>query len=166
MNARRAPYAFLALVCAAGILHVVHYLDRLPEQVATHFASDGTPDGWTERQDFLGLTVVLIVGPSLLLAGLGAVVGRIPDAYINLPAKDYWLAPERRERTMAVLSTSLAWFACSTASFVILLDHFVIEANLRGRNLSSSAGALAIGFALYVVIWSVRLIVRFRRPAS
>jgi hypothetical protein len=60
-----------------------------------------------------------------LLAALTAAVKgfeKTPDARLNLPHKEYWLAPERRARTLAWFGDFMHWFGAGT--FVLLFDMF------------------------------------------
>src|SRR5579863_7861641 len=100
MNNPRVSQSVYALLLICGVIGAAHYYPLLPERMASHFASDGTPNGWQPKEVFL-----LLMG---MVAGVTAVIGFLapgliasrPASQINLPNKEYWLAPERRASTM------------------------------------------------------------------
>lgn len=55
---------FISIIAAAV------FYPQLPAEMATHFAADGTPDGWLERE----LVLVLLLVPQLLLAVVSLVI--------------------------------------------------------------------------------------------
>ena len=46
-----------------------------------------------------------------------------------LPNKDFWLAPVRRDHTLAVFRIQMAWFACALLTFLIVVNQLVYNAN-------------------------------------
>jgi uncharacterized membrane protein len=86
--------ALLILVLVA-VVQFTYYYPRLPEMVASHFDGEGRPNGCMPKNEFFKMFAVitaLIIGIFLLLPKL---IKRVPPSMINLPNKDYWLAPER-----------------------------------------------------------------------
>ncbi|MBC8426155.1 hypothetical protein H8E07_18735, partial [bacterium] len=54
-----------------------------------------------------------------------------PPRYVNMPHVEHWLAPERRDRTLAVLGEAQGWFRVCTMLFVAWAFHRSILANRR-----------------------------------
>ncbi len=88
---------------------------------------------------------------------------RSSNARINLPNKGYWLAPERRTETMAILGRYLAWYACGLLLFEVLLMELVIQANLGGeaRLANGPFVVLMVSFFVFTLSWVGRMIRRF-----
>ncbi len=165
-HTNRLPRIVFIAVIGLAALQYGFYDRRLPERVASHFDGEGRANGWSSRGTFWGLyggVVGLLAGIFLIVP---AILRRIPPALINMPRKDYWLAPERRERTLAVFGAQLTWFGCASLVFLVALMQLVIQANLDRRfHLSPTTTWSMLGiYALYLVIWLVRMVRQFRIP--
>ena len=55
---------------------------------------------------------------------------RIPNARINMPNRDYWLAPERRDSTIDLLLQFMNVFAALLVIFLCYVHWCVVRANL------------------------------------
>ena len=104
-------FLLLVLVCLGQVLW--HY-PRLPAEVACHFNPAGQPDGWCGKGQFLRLQVGTISILAASFLGFGLALTRLPDALINMPNKKYWLAPERRQKTLDHLRNCLLWLGTLT----------------------------------------------------
>ncbi len=161
----RLLYAFLFFIC---LVMMAYYYPRMPERMASHFGIDGRPNGWQRREAFFLLTLVV--------CSLSAIVGffapwRIasqPNARINLPNRDFWLAPERRAHTMNYISAFMAWFACAVLLVLISGTFLALEANLApDRHLNSLAlSAVLVAFLLFLLVGLIRFFRHFQRGAS
>ena len=158
-----------ALFVLVGILlvmvfQVAYYAPRLPETVASHFGPGGQPDGWSSKSTFLalyGVMVVVTVGPLLLLP---LFLRRIPDHLINLPNKDYWLAPERREETFRIIGVYLLWLANGTLMFLAHLMGVAMAANLEPEPRLGITSWWSFGlYMAFVIGWTPVLLRRFYR---
>ena len=162
--------SLLARVGFVGLLLVyaalcVYWYPQLPEYVASHFDGAGVADGWQSREGFLAVFTAAGIG-SFLLVGLGApLIKRTPRHLINLPNKDYWLAPERIESTLDLLTTRLLEFSNISLALLIGLFHQLCASNAAGT--PGLPGWFGWGFAaymLYVLVWTVWLMLAYRRP--
>lgn len=137
----------------------------LPPIVASHFASGGTVNGYMPRGVYTVLLLTLIVGVPLLLALLPAAVAGSGGKNLNIPNRDFWLAPQRRERTLAFIRVHGLWFAAAVAIFMAYVHWLVLQANeLRPPHLSViglTSGLMV--FLLILVVWLVVLVAHFRR---
>ncbi len=163
---RFARFALVALLVVIA-LQVAYYAPRLPRTVASHFGLDGQPDGWMPKTAFLELyavIVVITVGPFLLLPLL---LKRIPDDLVNLPHKDYWLAPERRDETHRTIAVYLVWFGVGTLMLVSHVMGVSFAASLDPGPASPGTFWWALGLYLaFTVVWLVLFVRRFRQPRS
>jgi hypothetical protein len=90
---------------------------------------------------------------------------RIPARLINIPNREYWLAPERRDEAMARIGATMSWFAVGIVALLVATLELVVRANLRRRNLDHVAMLVLLGaFALFLIVWLVVLWRQFRRP--
>ena len=84
---------------------------------------------------------------ALLGFGVPALIGVLPVSLVNVPNKEYWFAPERRESTLAYFRMSFAWFGCALLAFLIFVNELVFRANLETpRQLNTTAFVTGLSF--------------------
>ncbi len=155
----------LLLLCAGlGVAEVVHYYPQLPETVASHFDGRGTPDGWSSKGQFFGLLGGLAGLMLALFGAFGLWIPRMNSAYVNLPHKEYWLAPERRGATLAWLGAYMLEMGVITMALMLAVTHLTIQANLVEGGTLQGFGWVFGGYILLMGAWLARVFVRFRRP--
>ena len=103
----------------------------MPEVVASHFVAGGAANGFMPRGQYVGLMLAVVLLVPLLLFFIGRLSSRLPTQFINLPNRQYWLAPERRAATLASLGNFGVWAAYATLGFLCLVHWFVVQANLQ-----------------------------------
>jgi uncharacterized membrane protein len=159
-----AGYLVLAILVLAGLIHAGVYYRMLPAQVASHFDIQGQPDGWMSKGAFVSVYVGMLLGSGIVMAALGLLLPRTPDSLINLPHKDYWLAPERRRATLLAVSADFSWFASATIAFLIAMFQACFTVTL-GRQMPEWFFPVTTGiYVAFCVLWSVQLLWRFRKP--
>ncbi len=137
----------------------------LPADVATHFGARGAANGWMPRDAYVammsGLALVL---PLALWGGIAWTPRRWPGL-VNLPMRDYWLAPPRREATLRVLSRFACALALLTAGFLLGLHFAIVQANAAvPARLPGPAFALLMAtFGAGIVALVIALSWRFRQ---
>jgi len=157
--------AVLALVTALALLYIWSSAHALPPIVASHFGPSGVPNGFMPRRSYLGVMMIIVLAvPVLTTVGMGSMLRR-PGARINLPHRDYWLAPERREDTVTVLLGHMRLFAVALVLLLTYVHGLVVSANARLPPLLDSTLMMrALGvFLLFTITWIVMLLRRFRR---
>src|SRR5690554_6551235 len=90
----------------------------LPSLVASHFDASGKADGYMPRGVYTAFVSILVAGAPLLVALLPYWVIRDDGTNLNIPNKQYWLAPERRETTLALVRGHGRWLAAVVALFL------------------------------------------------
>ncbi len=162
-----AQPAFLVLVAAAALL-MLGSSRYLPGTVASHFGAGGAPNGFMSREAYLIVMLALVVFVPLVMSVAPARALRNPGARINLPNRDYWLAPERRERTIQALLTRMRWFAAAVLVFLCYAHLLVVRANaVSPPHLNGAALGLGVLVLLSsIAAWALLLVSRFRRPSS
>jgi len=170
----RAGRAVLTVLLAAVVIQTLYYYPQLPSTVASHFGPGGRPNNWSSKEVFFQIylgVVGLLLGS---FVGLPVLFRSISPAWINLPNKDYWLAPERRERTFAILAREMLWFGNATIALMIVVFELAIRANLTKASRGSAPEpvrlsqpamwALLVAYFLYLAVWLIRFYRQFPRP--
>ena len=106
-----------------------HY-PRLPERLATHFNVAGAPDGWSSRGSFLTVWIVTVAVMGVLFPGLRLLVRILPARFINVPRRDYWLAPGRDVYTREAIGELILWLGLLMLATMSGLNHLTLRANL------------------------------------
>ena len=158
---------FLVLV-SIGIMQILFYAPRLPEHMASHFGGSGDPNGWSGKTAFFGLDAGILVMVFLLFHALPGLLSRFPDAMINLPNREYWLAPERRAATLSRIKDHLVSLGNGIIIFLTATLQLVIRANLtEDRHLNSKVLWILLAvFAVFTIVWSIRFVRMFRMQAG
>jgi uncharacterized membrane protein len=162
---RRLPLLVaLAFVALLG-LRLWRIYDFLPEIMASHFDAAGRPDGYQRKFGFALTGVALCAGNLALFAALPLLLRRLPIGLINMPHRAYWLAPERREHSIARFCSMLDWFACATIALLVAVFELAVRANLARAPLAAGAiWFLLVSYLAFTAIWSVQLFRAFRLP--
>ena len=124
-------HAVFFVFVAAGAAFVGWTSGSLPQVVASHFVAAGTANGFMPRGPFVASMLALVVLVPTLLGSLGWLAARVPPAFVNLPNKQHWLAPERRAATLASLGRFGVWAGYATLAMLCTLHWFVVQANER-----------------------------------
>lgn len=162
----RLPKLILALLVLYAVVHFSYLYPQLPSVMASHFNARGAVNGWQTKQAFFG--VFAMVGVLAIVVGfvIPRIIFALPLQLINLPNKNYWLAPERRAETTEFLSAYFAWFGCALYLLLIFVFDYAIQFNLHPEKPPSSARMwyVLIGFLLFNSLFSVRMLAKFLRP--
>ena len=157
----------LFLLPALALVHMAYYWPQLPSPMASHFGPSGKADGWMDKQSFAIFYVVLVSVISLTWSSFGWLLKKTPNDMINLPNKEYWLAPERREQSLARMSRQLSVFGIATLAFLMAVMQTVFLSNLRGSDqLGSLFFVYFAGFMLYTGIWTVQMLRDWKVPTD
>ena len=165
MSDTRMPKIVYFLMLLMGLLEGMRAYPQLPDRMASHFDFYGRPDGWQPKEAFF-LVMAVVVGMTALMGFLiPLVIAAAPTEFINVPRKDYWLAPERREETFRFLRTHLEWFACGVLFVLLYAASQAIKANLPEHAPFGAQGLLYVlaGFLLLTLAGTVRLLRHFYR---
>ena len=156
---------FIALA-ASGAAFIIATGGDLPIQVASHFGRTDQPNAWTPRDTYVAIMVGAATLLPLFLVVLIAGLPRIFPRAVNIPNRDYWLAPERRARSLAALA-DFGWaFGCLLTLFIVGVHWVVVVANtsVPAQLPHRPFQGLIAGFIAAMCIWTIALCLRFRRP--
>jgi len=157
---------FFALVIVLAVGEALYFYPLIPDCMAVHFNASGRADGWGSRDHFfltMGIVFALLVA---LFGGLPMLIRRLPVSLINLPNKDYWLAPERKQQTLDRLIDQLLFVGTMALLLLDGVSYFTFKANLSSKPALPVEWlwGLIAAFLIINVIWTISLIRSFRRP--
>ena len=152
-------------LAALSSIQAGYYYPRLPSAMASHFDGAGIANGWSSPGGFFTI-VLLVVALNLLIFVVvphGIAARRVR---VNLPNRDYWLAPERRRETLERIADFLGWFGVINLLLAVIVVQMVVDANLTQSPLSSAFGWVLLAYFGYVIVSLARLFWQFRKPAG
>jgi hypothetical protein len=149
-----------------NIVQVGLTVEQWPLRVAIQFNAQGQARGWASREAHLWMWLGLSVLLPAFMVGIFASIRYFPPQMINIPNRHYWLAPERRETSLRMVSRMGYGFACMLLLFLAGLYWILLLANQAAPpQLSAPAMWLALGLYLTAVAgWLIALYRRFRLP--
>ena len=162
MRYGRVFYVIVILIC---VFEIARLWNITPEQMAAHFDIQGNPDRFVSKAEFFWYqiqTILVVAGASLLPQILLLVV---PVNLINMPNREYWLSPARRNETVGRLSSFLALMFGVILLAVQAGFEISAYANLRTPILFNAqlmlmvmiVSFVTIGLMLFQLIFSFRL---------
>ncbi|HEY2820769.1 MAG TPA: DUF1648 domain-containing protein [Candidatus Acidoferrum sp.] len=161
----RVPQAVFVLLVFLGFLQARNFAASMPGVMATHFGASGTANGWQTKGQFFVVEIVML-GVCLLIGfGVPYIISLAPPSLVNVPNKEFWLAPIRREYTNNIFRIQMAWFACALITFLIVVNQLVFNANQAvPRQLNGPQFTMALlAFLGFVAIWTIRLVMNFSK---
>ncbi len=167
MKTSRTAFVILVVLWAGFADYVWSSSVVLPDRVATHFGAGGEPNGWMTRTGHVQFTLLFGLLVPAFVIGIFAIMRRF-ETWLNIPHKDYWLAPERRQETFDFIQRQGFWFAGLFIAFLAGIHHSILAANARSPvSLPlSDVGWIAGGFMVAALVWVAIFIGRFfRKPA-
>ncbi|GAB4460160.1 MAG: DUF1648 domain-containing protein [Armatimonadaceae bacterium] len=158
-SVRNMGSVLLWAMVSVAAAHMAFYYPQLPERIASHFGPNGQADGWMSKDSFALFNLGMITFLVLIFQGVSVMMRKLPAEMINLPNKEYWLAPERRAETIARSSAQMSWFGIATCALFIAIMHLTFQANLDGSfRLPASALYFLFGYLIFTKIWVIQLL--------
>jgi uncharacterized membrane protein len=139
----------------------------LPAMVAVHFDAAGRAEAFAPRGQYRAVALLLALALPVALVGIMVFAySRASD--LKLPNREYWLAPQRLERTRAFLITHCLWLGSIMVALTCFVHWLVLDANQqRPPQLSNSLFAAGLGlFTACMAVWIATLMLKFRRSGG
>jgi len=157
--------ALFTVFLITGAVLIAATTGRLPPQVASHFGAAGTPNGWMDRGAYLAFMLGFAVAMPLAVVLPLSVLSRRHVDRINLPHRDYWLAPPRREATLRYLGAHACLLGALLVALVVGVHFTLLEANAAQppRLPGPLFGTLVALFPVAMAAWVLTLVLHFRR---
>ncbi|RYZ07394.1 MAG: DUF1648 domain-containing protein [Myxococcales bacterium] len=162
--ASRSRWA-LVVSCLAGMGYAWRVYSVSPAVVPVHYGPNGLPDRWGSPAELLAVHAGVIGVSSVLFAALPWLVRRAPSL-VNLPNKEYWLAPERRDEAAAKLEGWCGVFGTALNVLVITLQALLAGGTAQGARGVAFLLSVTLGFALFTIASCVWLYRSYRLPAG
>ena len=161
----RLPSSIFFSLASIGAVQYFYYAPRLPEIVASHFGRAGSVNGWEAKTLFFSLELGSIVLATIISFVVPRMIEALPGSMINLPHKEFWLSPGRRDETLSYLRVWTLWFGCALLAFLLFVMELVFRANLqRPPRLNMAAFIPALfGFVAFDTIAILLLILHFSK---
>lgn len=151
-----------AMICA---MQLWFWHSKLPDPVPSNFDETGHVNGEMSLFGFYCLMILLHVVMLVLFPVLGAFLKVIPNSFINLPNKDYWLAPERRDSTLLFNSTYLVAIGWQTSWLLIFIFHLTCVVAVGDRaTIMPEFNYVIVGYLAAIFGGVIYLYCKFRRP--
>ena len=113
----RVTWSVFIVLLLFAILFVTGTASELPLTVASHFDAAGQPNAFMSRSGYTRFVLCLVVGlPVIVVIILTTVYSRASD--LKLPNREYWLAPQRLDRTRSFLVAHGVWFGSLLVTLV------------------------------------------------
>ena len=164
----RPSRALILLLIVLALLQAVHYGPLLPDEIATHFDAAGQANEWTSKTGFLLTNLAFMIGMAALFFALPAGLSKIPNEWISMPNKDYWLAPERRAATLERVQRWSEWLGVATVALFLGITELTVLANLStDPALGQGFWVLFGAYMIFMVGWVVGFLQwAFRKPPA
>jgi uncharacterized membrane protein len=161
----RKSFILIVVLEAIAAVQVAYFFQRLPPTVASHFGVAGIPNSWETKQSFLGFYAVEMLSIAVLCFIIPQLLFALPPALINLPNKDYWLAPEHRSATLDFMVEHVNIFGAATLALLVCIFQLATVTNLSATPVFPGVPAAVVlaAYGIFVVIWLVLMFRRFRR---
>ena len=161
------PAILFALLLIVTCFFIISTSGTLPERVASHFDSAGAPNDYMTRDGYRVFMLAFGIGFPLLMVMLISWLPRLAPNLTNIPNRAYWLAPERRETTFAVLSAYALWLGCLLTIFLGGVHWLVVRANAVSPPRLENGPFLALLGAFFValIVWIFLLVRQFRKTS-
>lgn len=150
-------YAFIFLMGIA-LAQAIYYFPVMPDPMASHFDFNGEANGYMSKSGFFvfeaGLFLMMTV--SFLIMPWAFEKYKV-KAGINLPNKDYWLAPARADYFYAYFRQSFCRFGIVTLLLLIGVMQMTFAANMQANPVLDNGKFLVlfIGYLLFTAIWTI-----------
>jgi|SRR5579871_1823512 len=154
------PRGLFFAIFVAAIAQAVYAFPQMPARMASHFSASGTPNGWMTREQFFVVYAITFLPALLVEFWVARRIAGTSEARINLPNKEYWLAPERRAETLAYFQTFFAWYGCALLLLLVFVFELAMRANLSpalqlplGPTLAAIGSFLIFNVAAIIAMW-------------
>jgi uncharacterized membrane protein len=155
----------LGLVLVSVVEAVLQW-NSAPSRVPSHFDAAGHANAWSSRDDFFMLQVAVSLGIGALFIGITWLLKFTPASLINLPNKNYWLAPDRRDETMERLASYLDVFGCATVALLLVVFALAARAGRGGPFATNWFLPALVAYLVFSVGWTIAFFRQFALSAN
>ena len=159
---------FLLLALIAAAAQIAMLAPQMPAEVPAHFDAAGEPDRWSTRKGLVVTFIVIHAASLLTTLGMGYAIRWFPVSMVNLPNREYWLAPERSRNTYRVLFDLMCWVESGTILLMMGIFQLSYWVGVQQRTTINPEFFVLLGtYIAFVLGISAWIYIRFsRRNAS
>ncbi len=151
-----APIIILTAIAVVVVGQSVHFYPYLPDLVISHWGPGGQPDGWLNKTAFFWAMIISELGTGGFIAASAFAVPYLKNSFEKLPHKDYWLSPERRDRTIQTVRAYRLWLAVIIEAAMVILWQSTINANVPPEfHWPADLWWTLIITALFIIAWII-----------
>lgn len=163
----KLPLALIGILMVVGLGLQFWYWPQLPDQMAIHFDAKGNPNDWMDKRSATLLSAGLITSLPIFFAAISQLMRWLPTSMINVPHRDYWFAPERRDESLRWMTGWMSWFSVAISVFLVSLNHLTFIANRDAQPLSSAWFWGMLGAFMFTTFCMLVITLRrFHKPRS
>ena len=155
------------LAWAAAVAFLVVTTLSMPTMVGGKFNIAGEMNRLMPRAVYLSFQLVMFVTGPVLMLWLPPWMAKRGSAYLRLPNKDYWLAPENRAKTAAMLIKQGKELTIALLAFSSFKHWMVVQAHQQATPVLDTR-ALLVGTVVFVVgvaFWVVAKYFQWQPPS-
>ena len=155
-----------AVAVVMSVIEALWFYPVIPGRMAVHFDISGIANGWGPKEPFFICLGVVFSVMVIIFGVFSLFLRRLPDSLINLPNKDYWLAPARRQETMDRITDQMFFFGATSIFLLDAISFLCFSANLMPVPAMPVAllWGMLVGFILLNLFWTTYMLRSFRRP--
>jgi uncharacterized membrane protein len=155
--------ALFSLFFALMVAHAIYHYFVLPDQIATHFGFSGEADGRGPKTIFFLWYSIMTGILAAIFIGVNHILPSVHTSLLNIPGKEYWLAPERLHDTLSHIRSALLLFGSGALLLVLDIVHQGFQVSLGySTKLDHFLSTFAV-YLLFCVLWTAGLYRRFGR---
>lgn len=156
------------LLIAFAVVQSYFYYSQLPDMIASNFDGAGEANGWSSKNSFFALYGGLAALFAATFILLPRSLARIPVAFISMPNKEYWLAPERQAETLECIIYQMLIMGNAVLIFLICIIQLVLAANVDGTSRISSGTMWILlgGYLAFTAVWTIKFLTRFSKTGE
>jgi uncharacterized membrane protein len=134
--------------------------------MASHFAASGMPNGWMTKSQFVVVYALTLLPALMVEFWVARRIAKMDGSRLNLPNKEYWLAPERRAATFAYFEDFFAWYGCVFLLLIVFVMGLAMRANLNPPPRLPTAPVLSAlaAFTAFNIAAIITMLRRFSKP--
>ncbi len=158
-------YIFVFLIGVA-VAQFAFYYPVMPDPMVSHFGFSGKGDSEMSKNGFFILLGIIFLIMVISFIGMPRFFRKYKvKNSINLPNKDYWLAPERIDIFYDYFEHSFQWFGAATLILLITAIQLTFEANLQPEPVLNLKVFLTVffGYLAFVIIWMISFYRKFSK---
>ena len=153
------------ILAASAVVQVIYYYPKMPAVMASHFDGLGAANDWSSREFFFGIYLVIVLLLVIVFEFVPQWSEKRSKFGMKIPHPEYWLAPERIERTRAFFRSQMYLMGIAHLLLSICAIQLAILANFDVRpQLHSGISWVLVIYFVFLSGWLLHFYLYFRKP--